>query len=95
MYELYIEMLKKYEKGTQLVYAIYLPPLLWVDCFRKADYAGYERRLRDTIPAGSKVVGKINFRLSFADCDYYAAEDLSKFIKKGLGNFEDYIKNTI
>lgn len=65
---------------------------LWIDYFRKANYAGYERRLREAIPAGSKVIGKINFRLSFADCDYYAAEDLSKFIKKGLGKFEDYLK---
>lgn len=65
---------------------------LWINYFRGADYAVFEARLREAVPAGSKVIGKINFRLSFPDSDYYAAEDMSKFINKGLGSFEDYIK---
>lgn len=66
--------------------------LLWINYFRGADYLSFEKELREPIPAGSRVVGKINFRLSFPDCEYYAAEDMSKYIKRGLGDFEGYIK---
>lgn len=64
---------------------------LWADYFKGADYSFYEKELRKTIPQNSNVLGKINYRLSFVDCNYFALEDFTVFIKDG-GQFKDYIK---
>ncbi len=62
----------------------------WCSYFKSVNYDAYEKKLTSVIPDGSKVLGKINYRLSFPGFNYFAAEDIIQFCNAG-GRFADYI----
>ena len=62
----------------------------WFSYFQGADYHSYSQGIKKSIPDGATVLGKINYRLSFEQNKYYAAEDFLSFIKDGYP-FAEYL----